>query len=128
MASNIKLGARPKNIVRTVTFPLPEGGEGHISCTYRYRTRTQFGEFVDALMAKSPVGRPDYADPAVNTKLQQSLIASNAGYLIDALDGWDLDEELNVANLERLADELPGAVMAIMEDYRAACCEGRLGN
>ena len=128
MASNIKLGARPKNIVRTVTFPLPEGGEGHISCTYRYRTRTQFGEFVDALMAKSPVGRPDYTDPAVNTKLQQSLIASNAGYLSDALDGWDLDEELNVANLERLADELPGAVMAIMEDYRAACCEGRLGN
>jgi hypothetical protein len=44
------------------------------------------------------------------------------------MDGWDLDEELNVANLERLADELPGAVMAIMEDYRAACCEGRLGN
>jgi len=128
MASNIKLGARPKNIVRTVTFPLPEGGEGHISCTYRYRTRIQFGEFVDALMAKSPVGRPDYTDPAVNTKLQQSLIASNAGYLINALDGWDLDEELNVANLERLADELPGAVMAIMEDYRAACCEGRLGN
>ena len=79
-------------------------------------------------MAKSPVGRPDYTDPAVNTKLQQSLIASNAGYLINALDGWDLDEELNVANLERLADELPGAVMAIMEDYRAACCEGRLGN
>lgn len=128
MASNIKLGARPKNFVRTVTFALPEGGEGRIACTYRYRTRTQFGEFVDALMAKSPVGRPDYADPAVNTKIQQSLIASNAGYLIDAMDGWDLDEELNVANLERLADELPGAVMAIMEDYRAACCEGRLGN
>lgn len=128
MASNIKLGARPKNIVRTVTFPLPEGGEGHITCTYRYRTRTQFGEFVDGLMAKSPVARPDYTDPAVNTKLQQSLIASNAGYLIDAMDNWDVAEELNVANLERLADELPGAVMAIMEDYRAACCEGRLGN
>jgi len=128
MASNIKLGARPKNFVRTVTFALPEGGEGRIACTYRYRTRTQFGEFVDALMAKSPVGRPDYTDRGLCHQLQQSLIASNAGYLINALDGWDLDEELNVANLERLADELPGAVMAIMEDYRAACCEGRLGN
>ena len=64
MASNIKLGARPKNFVRTVTFALPEGGEGRIACTYRYRTRTQFGEFVDALIAKSPVGRPDYTDPA----------------------------------------------------------------
>lgn len=128
MASNIKLGARPKNFVRTVTFALPEGGEGRIACTYRYRTRTQFGEFVDALMAKSPVGRPDYTDPAVNAKLQQSLISSNAGYLINAMDNWDLDVELNVSNLEQLADELPGAVMAIMEDYRAACCEGRLGN
>jgi hypothetical protein len=41
MASNIKLGARPKNFVRTVTFALPEGGEGRIACTYRYRTRIQ---------------------------------------------------------------------------------------
>lgn len=128
MASNIKLGSRPKSFTRVVKFPLPEGGEGRIACSYRYRTRTQFGEFVDALMAKSPLERPDYTDPTVNTKLQQSVIASNAGYLINALDGWDLDVELNVSNLEQLADEHPGAVMAIMEDYRAACCEGRLGN
>jgi hypothetical protein len=128
MASKIKLGARPKNFVLTVTFPLPEGGEGSITCTCRYRTRTQFGEFVDALVAKSRVALPDYTDPAANTKLQQSLIASNAGYLINALDEWDVEEELNVANMERLADELPGSVMAFMEGYRAACCEGRLGN
>lgn len=128
MASNIKLGARPKSFVRVVTFPMPEGSTGRITCTYRYRTRKQFGEFVDSLMATAPVARPDFTDPTVNTKLQQAVISSNAGYLINALDGWDLDEELNVSNLEQLADEHPGAVMAIMEDYRAACCEGRLGN
>lgn len=126
--ASIKLGTRPKSFTRVVSFPLPEGGEGRITASYRYRTRTQFGEFVDALMVKSKVTAPDYADPAANTKLQQSVIASNAGYLINALDGWDLDEELSVANLEQLADEHPGAVMALMESYRAACCEGRLGN
>ena len=50
MASKIKLGNRPKSFKRIVTFDMLEGGKGSIECIYKYRTRSEFGVFVDALM------------------------------------------------------------------------------
>jgi hypothetical protein len=44
------------------------------------------------------------------------------------IDGWNLDEDLTRENVQQLADELPAAVNAIMETYRSAITEGRLGN
>lgn len=131
MPAKIKLGARPVNFSRTVTFPLPEGGEGAIQCLFRYRTKQQFGEFVDAFVAR---GRQKMAatqaieSEPTNTGFQASLIEANAEYLLEILDGWDLEDALSLASLKQLADEVPGAVSAIIDTYRAASVEGRLGN
>ena len=126
--AKITLGKRPQFIEATISATLPDGTVGSIKARYKYRTRTEFGQMIDQRMAEARTEAP--AEPADFSvaNMQRQARDANAAYLLDILDGWDLDEELNVANLERLADELPGAVMAIMEDYRAACCEGRLGN
>ena len=50
MATKIKLGSRPKSFTRIVKFPMLEGGEGSIECTFKYRTRSEFGVFIDALV------------------------------------------------------------------------------
>jgi hypothetical protein len=129
MAVKIKLGARPKNYKRVVKFPLLEGGEGAVECVFKYRTKTEFGQFIDAIVAGAKVkpaldedGRVSMAD------LMEKTSGANADYLLQVLDGWNLDEELSVQTLQQLANEFPGAAAAIMEDYRAAVTEGRAGN
>lgn len=131
MAAKIKLGSRPASFSRAVSFPLPEGGEGNIQCLFKYRTKLQFGEFVDNFVER---GRQKVAatqtvdsEPS-NHGFQASLIEANAEYLLEILDGWDLEEDLSLATLKQLADEVPGAVGAIIDAYRAASLEGRLGN
>lgn len=130
--AKIKLGARPKNFKRTIKVPLPEGGEGAIEVSYVYRTRTQFGEFVDGLIASAGVKAPaSQADEDVRFSLQEAMERTrdtNADYIMQIVDGWNLDEDFSRANVAQLCDELPGAALAIMEQYRQATTEGRLGN
>ena len=57
-----------------------------------------------------------------------NLASQNAAYLLDVLDGWNLDETLTRDTAAQLCDELPGAATEIMEAYRLAIVEGRLGN
>ena len=45
--ATIKLGNRPKAFKRIVTFDMLEGGKGSIECNFRYRTRSEFGVFID---------------------------------------------------------------------------------
>jgi hypothetical protein len=141
--AKIKLGNRPKNFTRTVKFPMLEGGEGSIEVTYKYRTRTEFGAFIDRMAedarkkhdaeqkARAEAEKTD--EPAPDStfsmaELMEKTKGSNAAYVLDVADGWNLDEDLNKANVEQLADEIPAAVNAIMETYRVAIMEGRLGN
>ena len=127
MANKIKLGARPKNFKLPVTFPLLEGGEGKIEVTFKYRTRTEFGTFIDGLFEAANESQP--ADGKFSmADLMAKTRDKNAVYLLDALEGWNLDEPLNRETAEQLCDELPGAATAIMERYRQAIVEGRLGN
>lgn len=131
MASKIKLGSRPKSFKRIVKFPMLEGGEGAIECTYKYRTRSEFGLFIDKMMADAEAAgakREASAEKFSMTDLMERTAGQNAAYIMDVLDGWNLDEELNLVNVQQLADELPAAALAIMENYRAAITEGRLGN
>ena len=53
--ARIKLGARPKTFKHKVTVAMPEGGEGVIEITYRYRTRREFGAFLDGIPADAKV-------------------------------------------------------------------------
>jgi hypothetical protein len=130
--AKIKLGARPKTFTHSITVPMPEGGTASVQMLYRYRTRSEFGGFVDNLISAAGTPAPaDQTDQAVAFSLRQALEATrdtNADYILAIAEGWNLDEEFNRANLVQLCDELPGAAMAIIEQYRAALTEGRLGN
>jgi hypothetical protein len=127
--SKIKLGNTPKTFKPcAVKFPMPDGSEGVIQATFHYRTRTQFGQFLNQVFADAgdtPKAdeKPDFEVIFAKTK------DKNADHLTLALAGWDVeDQELNRQNLQQLADELPGAAVALMTAYNLACTEGRLGN
>jgi hypothetical protein len=126
--SKIKLGNRPKAFSKTVKFDMIEGGKGSIECTFKYRTRTEFGEFIDGLVKESGVQVEAEDGKFSMTDLMEKTAGSNAQYLLKVLDAWNLDEDLTLANAQQLADELPAAAAAIMETYRLAVTEGRLGN
>ena len=121
----IKLGARPKSFKRVVTFPLVEGGEGAIEVSFKYRTRTEFGKFIDSIVSDAQAQGDQRFSMA---DLMERTRDKNAAYLMDVIDGWNLDEPLTRATVEQLCDELPGAATEIMAAYRKATVEGRLGN
>ena len=131
--STIQLGARPKNFKHTVHFPLLDGSMGSLEVIYKYRTRTEFGKFVDQLVANAKAERGADAEPitADNFSMGQVMgksTTANAEYLLQVLEGWGLDVPLTRETALALSDEYPAATIAIMEDYRAAVSEGRLGN
>ena len=130
--AKIALGKRPKYFTRTIKVELPEGGEGVMEVSYIYRTRTEFGEFVDTLLKLVNVSPPaSQADEDVHFSLSEALTKTrdtNADYILKIADGWNLDEPFGRPALVQLCDELPGVALALINDYRAAITEGRLGN
>lgn len=126
--AKIALGKRPKSFKKTVTFDMLEGGKGSIECTFKYRTRGEFGVFIDNLMEAAGALPKSEGDKFSMADLMEKTAGSNADYVLEVLDGWNLDEDLNKANVQQLSDELPAAVNAIMEHYRSAIVEGRTGN
>ena len=127
MANKIKLGNRPKNFKRVITFPLIEGGEGAIEVTYKYRTRQEFGAFIDGIFAAAKEEQPQDGEFKMSDLMGKTR-DKNAAYLLDVIEGWNLDEPLNRETAEQLCDELPAAAAEIMEVYRSAIVEGRLKN
>lgn len=123
--SKVILGKRPKNFKRNVSFVMLDGEVATIECLFKYRTRTEFGAFLDSIFEDA---KEDKAENVGVGDLMAKTSAKNADYLLKVLDGWNLDEEINRQNLEQLADECPAAVTAIMEAYRSAILDGRLGN
>lgn len=126
--AKIIIGKRPEKFSRPVKFPMLDGTEGVIKCEYKYRTKTEYAEFVDSVAAKSGAidtseGKiPDYAE------IIGKAVEKNAEYMLDLLIGWDLDGPVNEENLREIADAYPAAANAIMEGYRLGCIEGKLGN
>lgn len=129
--AKIKLGNRPKNFTKTVKAPMLEGGEGSVGIQYIYRTRTEFGAFIDDLMASAGVKLNSHDEDDIQANLAHAMTLArdkNADYIMKVADGWDLDIDFTRANVVQMCDELPGIAIAIMETYRMACTEGRLGN
>ena len=124
----IKLGKRPETFKPfPVTFTMPDGESGSILATFRYRTRTEFGDLLNQMFANA--GQEPPADGAPDFKtLFGKAGEKNAQHLHAALAAWDLDEELTVENLKQFVDEQPAAAAALMAAYSAAANEGRLGN
>jgi hypothetical protein len=141
MANKIKLGARPKSFTKTVKFPMLDNSEGCMEVVYKYRTRTEFAKFADELQAAGrAAGAAEIAKVEAAAKngeplphvTQEHLLEHDIGFRVDyvmgVVEGWNLDEKFDRAAVEQLADELPAAISEIIDTYRAAINEGRLGN
>jgi uncharacterized Zn finger protein len=131
MASKIKLGERPKTFRKVVEFPMLDGTKGTIEVIFKYRTRKEFGQFIDEIMdaAKVAPATDDQGEKSFSmADLMQKTAGSNADYILRVAEGWNLDEPFDLVHAQQLADELPAAAEAIMETYRAAVVEGRLKN
>jgi len=128
--AKIALGKRPKNFKSIVRFSLLDGGEGAIEMVYTYRTRTEFGSLIDGLLDDAGVNKPaddSNASDSMREALERTR-ATNADYILKVAEGWNLDEAFDFDTISQLCDELPAAALAIMDGYRAAITEGRLGN
>ncbi len=131
--SKVKLGTRPKNFKHTIEVQLHEGQSGTIQVSYIYRTRKEFGAFVDELLGAVPTQAAVAVSAEVAKKYSLAAdlaksIDTQADYIMRIADGWDLDEPFSRTSVLTLCDELPGAAVAIIEHYRNAVSEGRLGN
>jgi hypothetical protein len=129
--AKIVLGKRPKNFKKIIKIPMLEGGEGTVEVSYIYRTRTEFGAFVDELFADAGVKPASQADDDVKFSLAEALARTrdtNADYILKIVDGWNLDIDFSRDAVVQMCDELPGAALAMIDSYRLAVTEGRLGN
>lgn len=135
--AKIILGKRPTSFKKKVTFKLLDGSEGIIECDFKYRTRSEYGEFADRVtreLVERTTAQAKANEQAAVKKdlgLEFSLgvaVEKNADTLMGILNGWDLDESLTPESARQLADEVPGACAAIVEAYRAAVVDGHLGN
>lgn len=129
--AKITLGKRPKNFKSTVTATLLDGTEGKVEMQFTYRTRAEYGAFVDALYKAAGVLPDGQTDEEVKFSLQRALVKlsdTNADYILQIADGWNLDVEFSRDAVVQMCDELPGMALEIINSYRLAVTEGRLGN
>lgn len=124
----IKLGKTPKSFKRNVTVDMLDGTKGSIECEFKYMTRTAFGAFLDGVFADAGVKPADADEKVVIADVMARTRDTNADYLIQVLEGWNLDEELNKENLQQLCDEFPGVANSIMEIFRVSVTEGKAKN
>lgn len=130
MAKKIVLGQAPKSFKKVVQFDDLTGGKAAVEVVYKYRTRTEFGKFLDEMFDGVNM-KTGGTEEEVKRKLADvfsGAVEHQAEYLSKVIEGWNLDAEFSFENLYALCDEYPGAAIEIIETYRAAITEGRLGN
>lgn len=101
--ARLKLNPDPTFLAK-VEVPVP-GGTADIACTFKYRDRAQAKAWHEA-----------------------RLEAEDVDVLLDVLVAWDLDDELNRENVERLCNAYPGASLAILHRYARELNGIRQGN
>lgn len=128
MSSKVKLGATPKTFAPTaIKFPKPDGEQGEIVTTFKYRKRSEFGEFLNSIHNDAGLA-PQAAEKVDFKALFEKTRDKNADHLLACVEGWDLDDKLTRESLQALADELPAAAIAMMSSYSELCTEGRVKN
>lgn len=130
MANKIKLGATPPKTFKpaTVKMEMPDGSEGEINITFKYRTQDEYWDYKEGFFNASAVTNTEGAEPKPLSKSAGEARERAAKHVLDAIDSWDLDIELNEANLCQLFNEVQQSTGAIIEAYQNACIQGRLGN
>lgn len=118
----VKLGQRPKNFKKTITVPLPEGGSGSVECVFTYRTMTEWGALADSMVSEKSIDGMSWEDVLARKR------EKNAEYIMKVVESWDLEAEFSKASVLQLCDEYPGVADEIINQYRIALIEGRLGN
>lgn len=134
--AKIILGKRPKNFKKTISVQMLDGTTGTVECVFKYRTKKEYGEFIDGIteaaraVEKASESKADDAEvkPFSLADYLEKSVDAGADYILQILEGWNLDVELTKQSVQELADEYPGAAAAIIESYRIAVTEGRLGN
>lgn len=127
MANVIKLGKTPEFFKEIeVAIGLPDGEEGKIPVTFKYRTQDDYWEYRDAFF-KSLGAAPASTDASLPAIAKQAR-RRTAEYIIGAIGSWGLDIELTVENLSQMFNEIASSSSAIADAYQAACLQGRLGN
>lgn len=136
--ARVVLGKRPATIRRTVSAELPEGGEGMLEVEYRYRTREEYGQLLDARMVQAKNADHDrqasaekdgqQLAPLTAGELQALSVKATAEHILDIATGWVLPEPFDLEHVKQLCNELPGMASAIVDEYRMAIIEGRRGN
>jgi hypothetical protein len=129
--AKLNLSEAPKNFPVPVKFPLLSGEEAEIECSFIYRSRTEFAEFLAAVTEAAGADFAAVESKNAGDELRDAalmIVAKSSEYLGQIMDGWNLDMPFNDESLKILADRFPAAVRAIMAKYRQAIEEGRLGN
>ena len=127
--AKLKLGSTPKNFKPfPVKFTLPDGQEDKLVVTFKYKTRSQFAAFLNTLFTESGEEKPATEDRVDFVKLFEKGGEKTVAHLVQIIDAWDLDDEINAANLAMLHDQVPAAAAAMTSAFSAACTEGKLGN
>jgi len=141
MATKIKLGERPKSFDKTVEFPMLDGSVGCIPVSYAYRTRKELAEMTDEVQSvakaaeeadievvKAKLERKELIEPMKQVEITDREMSLQVDYIMKAVIGWGLDVKFERSAVEQLVDEVPAAIPALVEGYRSAINQGRLGN
>lgn len=156
--AKIILGRTPKSFTKELKIPMLDGTVGHIKVDYKYRTRPEFAAYMDArfdeikaageaemkAMAdaakadaeKAKQAIADGGDPPLpkidlgvsQVQLDEKKAASQVAMILDIVLGWNLDIPFDREAVAQLVSELPLAATTVIETYREAVTEGRLGN
>ena len=126
----VKLGDRPETFPPIkVPFKTNRGQDAEIEAVFKYRTREEFGAFIGQHFGLTGDEFPRTEDGQIDYEaLAKKATGNEAAYLKEALDSWDLEDDLALKTLQQLASEQPAAIVALKAAYGAACNEGRLGN
>ena len=125
--AKFKFGAPPKTFKRTVKFTSVDGVNETLDVTFHFRSRKEYGVFFDSMRSAAKNKGLDKEDVSM-TDVMEILVGNSGEFMLQAIDSWELEDELSEANLDRLADQFPGVAAEIMEVYKVACLEGKPGN
>lgn len=123
------LGKTPANFKPiNVKFTAPDGEDDQIKVTFKYKTRSQFAEFLNKLFASSKEAPKEEATELDFLELYKKSGDKTVEQLSEIIVAWDFEEDPTPGALRQLHDQAPAAVAAITAAFASACNEGRLGN